>query len=537
MKLNTRFTLLLAILTLVTLVASLSIFLHVQHAISESDTLNNRHITSIVSAKDLKFHTIQVQQWLTDISATRGLDGLNDGFDLAEEHANRFRTILEELIALLPEHREQLNALHPDFQDYYQTGKLMARAYVDQGPSLGNLKMTSFDEQSIKINEKVDTVVELISSATQLASTRHNNQLVKTSIISITASGFVLLAILLLYVNFSSVLKRLPIAESWLTSMREGVIDIDIKIEKHKAISELASPIEDLRSVLENIIWGIRQTVSQLSSDADQLISTTTTTCNKLSEQQGEIFQVATAANEMSASSQEVANSIASAAEAIALINNETLNSQNIVADAITAIDQLSNHIRATKKDIHNFGEKTKSITSVMDEIKSIAEQTNLLALNAAIEAARAGEQGRGFAVVADEVRTLASRTQDSTEEINRMVYGLNSAALQSVNAMEESCTNAEIAVDKAKQCGLSLTNITESVANMDSMSNQIAASAEEQSYVAEDVSKRITLISATAENTLTNVNELAVTVTGQQELVSNLVAQVGHFQLRHRSS
>ncbi len=537
MKLNTRFSLLLVFLTIASLTASLCILISIQSAIKQAESLNTRHISSIIVAKDLKFHTIQVQQWLTDISATRGLDGLNDGLDLAEVHAKDFQKNLDKLVQLLPEYRDTLIALRSTFETYHQVGIQMAEAYIKSGPQGGNPMMERFDTQSSKINQKVDEVVKLISKQVNAVSTEHNEQLVRTGIISIVASFLVLIAILILYTNFSAVLKRLPLVETWLADMREGKINIDIKVDQHNSISEIVYPIEDLRNVLEDIISGIRNTVSKLSSEAKLLFDITRSACTKLGEQQNEILQVATAANEMSASSHDVANSIANASEALAAVNSETINGQAIVSDAISSIDLLSNHIRVTTDKINKFGNQTESITTLMDEINSIAEQTNLLALNAAIEAARAGEQGRGFAVVADEVRTLASRTQESTEEINRMIQGLNTAATQSVQAMVESCSNAELAVEKARECGRSLSNITESVANIDSMSTQIAASAEEQSYVAEDVSKRITLISDSTETTLTNINELATSVETQQALVLSLVGQVEHFQLKHDES
>lgn len=533
MKLISRFTLFLAVLVAVSLGASLIIQVYIQNAKSGSENLKNRQIPVIISSKDMKFHVVQVQQWLTDISATRGLDGLDDGFELAEKHAKAFNVTLDQLITLMPKQQSALKAMRASFRGFYNTGKAMAQAYIDEGPQGGNRKMPAFDEQSQLLNEQVDQLVTVISAETHTEINHHNEQLSQTGYISMLACCFILLSILVLYLDFSTILKKLPTVELWLTQMRDGKIDVEIDPAEHKAIREFAYPIEELRNVLGKIIWGIRQTVMHLSKDAEHLFTVTQESSHQLGEQQSEIFQVATAANQMSASSQEVANSVAGVADALRVVNDETINGQMIVGDAISAIDELSEHIRVTTGEIHAFGDRAEAINSVIDVIKSIAEQTNLLALNAAIEAARAGEQGRGFAVVADEVRTLARRTQDSTEEINRMIQELNTGAVRSVKAMEDSCISADAAVEKAKECGYSLTNITESVANIDNMSDQIAAAAEQQSAVAEDVSQRITLISSNAEQTLVKVQVLANTVTGQRALVSKLTSQVQHFQLK----
>ena len=218
--------------------------------------------------------------------------------------------------------------------------------------------------------------------------------------------------------------------------------------------------------------------------------------------QRQEIAQVAAAVNQMSSTVQEVANNVATAATDAGSADQEANAGKQVVAETMHSIRALARDIQRASDVISQLQKESENIGSVLDVIRGIAEQTNLLALNAAIEAARAGEQGRGFAVVADEVRTLASRTQSSTEEIHAMIERLQSGARDAVAVMEQGRRQAEDSVVQAEKAGTSLAEITRAVSVIKDMTNQIAVASREQSQVTGEINRSIGSISEVANST-----------------------------------
>ncbi|NHZ69797.1 MAG: methyl-accepting chemotaxis protein, partial [Thermotogales bacterium] len=254
----------------------------------------------------------------------------------------------------------------------------------------------------------------------------------------------------------------------------------------------------------------------------------TSTTREGVQRQKSEIDQVATAMTEMAATVQEVARNAATAAGAARDANEEAGSGKRVVKETIQAINSLAGEVQSASDVINQLAADSEAIGGVLDVIRGIAEQTNLLALNAAIEAARAGEQGRGFAVVADEVRTLAQRTQTSTQEIQSMIEKVQSGARNAVNVMESGREQAAGSVSKAGEAGTSLETINSAVSAINDMNMQIASAAEEQSAVAEEINRNIVNIGIVADETadgsnkIANANEDLVRLGGQlQSIVS----------------
>lgn len=265
----------------------------------------------------------------------------------------------------------------------------------------------------------------------------------------------------------------------------------------------------------------------QLASAAEQMATIAQQTNQGVQQQLLESEQVATAMNEMTATVQEVARHSTEASGSAKDADKQANVGVSVVEQTIASINLLDSDIAQATNVINKVGEDSDSIGSVLDVIRGIAEQTNLLALNAAIEAARAGEQGRGFAVVADEVRTLASRTQESTQEIQAMIERLQNGAREAVQVMESSRNRSQDSVNQAAEAGTTLKSITQAITSISEMNFQIASAAKEQSSVAEEINKNVVNISQVvgqtadgAQQTFTASNELSQLANKLQQLV-----------------
>jgi methyl-accepting chemotaxis protein len=285
---------------------------------------------------------------------------------------------------------------------------------------------------------------------------------------------------------------------------------IDLTYRHPNATSGFAKDYNAFMEGTHAVVNGVSNASNQIGASAEEMASITTDSNKAIAQQQAEIDQVATAINEMTSTIQEVARNTSSAAEMAREASEVAATGQNVVTSNREAMNSLAAKVEHASKVIKSLEQDSNNIGTVLDVIKAIAEQTNLLALNAAIEAARAGEQGRGFAVVADEVRTLASRTQASTQEIQTMIERLQAGSRDAVQVMFEGSEQATLSVERAAQAGESFTVITEAIGGIVDMNTQIAAAAEEQSVVSEELNRSITTISQVAEQTTTAANHNA---------------------------
>ena len=280
----------------------------------------------------------------------------------------------------------------------------------------------------------------------------------------------------------------------------EGDLTARIELKQNDELGKMVLYFNNFMDKLQDVIGTIQSTASSVEDNTFKLSADAATSKESIDHQHQALTQVATAVNEMAAAIQEVAQNTSDTADEARKASSLSESGQNIVHSTTTQIQALAEQVQTAAGMISHVEEEANNVNSVIDVIGGIAEQTNLLALNAAIEAARAGEQGRGFAVVADEVRTLASRTQESTQDIQRMLQKLQQGVTDAVTAMNTSSDSAQKTVETTQGASSTLDQIQESVSNIARMAIQIATAADEQSEVTEDINRNLTEINTYAE-------------------------------------
>ena len=318
-----------------------------------------------------------------------------------------------------------------------------------------------------------------------------------------------------------------------LEAIAQGTGNLDSRLDDsgNDEIAALARAYNAFVDKIARTIHTVVDTTHELAAMADRYAKLSADTHAGTQRQREQVEQVATAMTEMSATVHDVARNTVETADAAASVDDQSNNGQQVVRSASESIDQLAAEVARAVERINAVEQDSERIGSVLDVIRGIADQTNLLALNAAIEAARAGEQGRGFAVVADEVRTLAQRTQDSTREIQDMIESLQQGVHATVQVLAEGQRKAAGSVDKAEQAYQSLQAITASIDRITTMSAQIATAAEEQSSVAEDINRNILEITSVADRTAEDARSSVEQTAHLTEAVDGLVALMGQFR------
>ncbi|MBT9301511.1 methyl-accepting chemotaxis protein [Pseudomonas sp. TAE6080] len=326
----------------------------------------------------------------------------------------------------------------------------------------------------------------------------------------------------------------IPLSQTLKVAERVAAGDLthDLVSQRQDELGQLQRAMQSMTMGLRDLIGGISDGVTQIASAAEELSAVTEQTSAGVNSQKVETDQVATAMNEMAATVQEVARNAEEASEAAVAADQQAREGDRVVGEAIAQIERLAGEVGNSTEAMGHLKRESDKIGSVLDVIKSVAQQTNLLALNAAIEAARAGEAGRGFAVVADEVRSLAQRTQKSTEEIEELIVGLQSGTQQVATIMDNSRGLTDSSVELTRRAGHALENITRTVSAIQAMNQQIATAAEQQSAVAEEINRSVLNVRDVSEQTAAASEETAASSTELARLGTHLQTLVGRFRV-----
>lgn len=386
-----------------------------------------------------------------------------------------------------------------------------------------------FARMSAQGDVLLDTTRQLIAS--QNAKRDADSSFAKTLLVGVALLAL-LLSVVVAWIISRQIVTPLQHALKNVDRIASGNLSQDVVVDRRDELGQLQRSLQQMTISLRQLIGGISGSVIQIASAAEELSSVTKHTSDGVNSQRVETDHVATAMNEMTSTVQEVARSTEEASEATAIADQQAREGDKVVGEAIEQIERLAMEVRASAEAVSHLKEQSDKIGGVLDVIKAVAQQTNLLALNAAIEAARAGEAGRGFAVVADEVRSLALRTQQSTEEIENLVAGVQSGTHAVSSGMETSLLLSEHSVEFTRRAGTSLENITRTVSTIQLMNQQIAAAAEQQSAVAEEINRSVINVRDISEQTASASDQTASSSIELARLGHELEELVARFKV-----
>jgi len=394
-------------------------------------------------------------------------------------------------------------------------------------------KLTASEKDIQSANAILASQVELANKTTKETGELVENSVssgnTQTTIIMIISIG---LAIAIAYFTLISITRPLSRVNDMLNVVASGDLSRKLDESGKDEFAQLSRNCNLLIESLRTLINGIVSRSTQLATAAEQTSAVTAQSTTAIEEQRTQVEQAASATTEMSSTSQSVLSSANDALGEIKQADDEAERVKGISDRNRQTIELLANEVEDASQVINKLQQDSASIGGILDVIRGIAEQTNLLALNAAIEAARAGEQGRGFAVVADEVRTLASRTQESTQEIQNMIEVLQSGAEKAVSVMETGKKQASDCVTQSVEAEKALETITHAVHEAFDRSSQIATAAEEQSVVAHEISENLESIVAIAEQTSSGSKQTAESSSEVAKLAEELQLSVQEFKL-----
>jgi methyl-accepting chemotaxis protein len=429
-----------------------------------------------------------------------------------------------------------INALAGDIPAQYipqlQRGNLALKGYRDavgvyrdaQLKSRQALeKMTVLGQKLLDLSDKL-TASQNIKRDTDSSSAR--------STLSIATVLALLFGVIAAWAITRQITHPLRATLEAVERVASGDLTHNLNVNRRDELGQLQGAIQRMTVNLRQLVSGISDGVTQIASAAEELSAVTEQTSAGVNSQKVETDQVATAMHEMAATVQEVARNAEEASEAAVAADQQAREGDRVVNEAIEQIERLASEMGHSTEAMGELKRESDKIGSVLDVIKSVAQQTNLLALNAAIEAARAGEAGRGFAVVADEVRSLAQRTQKSTEEIEALIAGLQNGTQQVANIMDNSRELTVSSVALTRSAGSSLANITKTVSAIQAMNQQIAAAAEQQSATAEEINRSVLNVRDVSEQTSAASEETAASSVELARLGTHLQTLVGRFRV-----
>ncbi|WP_460110699.1 methyl-accepting chemotaxis protein [Pseudomonas sp. S3_H04] len=431
-----------------------------------------------------------------------------------------------------PEERALYQTFATTLDNYLQAqNQMMELSRQDKVDEMRTLINTRIKDGTDQMGEQLNKLIAMNASDAKAASVQagqyYDSAITGIIIVAVFAAiATVLLAWLLTRSIVTPLNRAVQAAQTIADGNLTKVIEVDGKDEATQLLQALATMQSNLRKTIEQIAGS----ATQLGAAAEELSAVTEEASRGLQQQNNEIEQAATAVNEMTAAVEEVARNAVSTSEASNQSTHAAREGRDQVVKTVDAIQTMTHDVQNTAQMIEGLAAQGRDIGKVLDVIRAIAEQTNLLALNAAIEAARAGEAGRGFAVVADEVRALAHRTAQSTQEIEKMVAGIQNGTGEAVSSMQQSNQRTQSTLEMARAAGVALEQITQSIHQINERNLVIASASEEQAQVSREVDRNLVNIRDLATQSAAGANQTSAATHELSRLAVDLNAMVARF-------
>ncbi|MRJ21489.1 methyl-accepting chemotaxis protein [Pseudomonas haemolytica] len=456
-----------------------------------------------------------------------------EAFELRNQQIRTAQGIYEKLITSTQERNayDEYVRLLGQYHQIEERMKSLSRAnQIDELRSLLNTELLNNSEQvNAVLTRLLDINNDDANATNQQAKDQYDMAFNLVVGLLVVATALTLLFAWLLTRSIT-----LPIARALEAAeeVAEGNLTRPITVDGNDEAGRLLAAMAKMQNKLRDTLQRIAGSATQLASAAEELNAVTDESARGLTQQNNEIEQAATAVNEMTSAVEEVARNAVSTSEASRNATTSAGDGRDLVQETVSAIERMSADVQATASLIGDLANESRDIGKVLDVIRGLADQTNLLALNAAIEAARAGEAGRGFAVVADEVRALAHRTQQSTSEIERMIGSIQTGTEHAVDSMRNSTERAESTLNIAKGAGMSLDTINTAIVEINERNLVIASAAEEQAQVAREVDRNLVNIRDLSVQSATGASQTSAASSELSRLAVDLNGMVGRFRL-----
>ncbi|GGM04292.1 methyl-accepting chemotaxis protein [Pseudomonas asuensis] len=525
-----------AFIAVLTLILGLFSLYQMREIRQNSINFEQNVLPSVTSLDEITSLTLRLRVLSYRLLINREPENLQKTLSLFDQRTGQVeaaRTRYEKLIA-----SEDERNLYSDFQklwsDYLQLKNRMMQ--LSSANQLDELRLV-LNEELLKNSDAINTILGKLVTLNADSTIKSNQNAAKSYSTSVTTAITLLVIVALLTVILAWLLTRsivqpvdqaLRAAEDIASGDLTKQIQVTGKDEPARLLMAMRTMQERLRHTLERI----SSSSSQLAAASEELSSITDESARGLNRQNDEIQMAATAVTEMSSAVEEVARNAITTSEASKHSASSAQEGQDRVLETVSSIEHMSSEVETTAQLVGELANQSRDIGKVLDVIRGLADQTNLLALNAAIEAARAGEAGRGFAVVADEVRALAHRTQESTREIEQMIMSIQSGTEQAVSSMDSSTTRAGSTLDVARRAGEALKEITRAISEINERNLVIASAAEEQAQVAREVDRNLVNIRDLSVQSSEGARDTTAASQELSRLAVELNTLVSHFKV-----
>ncbi len=498
----------------------------------DSLAVTENWLPSILALDSMAQNTLRLRALTLRLLVNRSDQDVQSNSDRAEKLKDELAQHQREYEVLIssPEERAAYerfgSALKVYLSEQAQLTTLARQKQFDEAVAIANGPMVSVTDTMAK---ELATLTKINADGAKAAKV-HSDEVYSSALISMVVTMIVagLITVVLAMLLTRSIVVPLLRAVGVAQVVASGDLTENIEVDGTDEPGRLMGALKTMQQSLRSTIQGIADSSNQLASASEELSAVTEDSTRGLHQQNGEIEQAATAVNEMTAAVEEVARNAVITSEASRETDRTAQRGRDQVQQTVNSITSLAQDVTGSANQVEQLAEKVRDISKVLDVIRSIAEQTNLLALNAAIEAARAGEAGRGFAVVADEVRALAHRTQQSTQEIEQMVGGIRQGTDQAVNAMQSSNERARSTLDVAKAAGTALDEIALAISEI----NERNLVMEEQAQVAREVDRNLTNIRDLSLQSSAGANQTAAASQELSRLAVGLNGMVAKFKV-----